>query len=178
MKIAFTGSIGVGKTTLVEAMRTLTDLKTHEFYPSVSSLCKTKPHEDPREHNIQRQNKMDELLFGSGHPNIVVDRYFTDRLAWEILWPTPEYHTKLVVDAVKSIEYTKDQVTLFYLPAYEFEFRGDTKSPMRDPRRRYEMDEEVVNLLRAFRIPFLTVTGSVEERLTMIQKVLERNIRD
>lgn len=177
MKICFTGSIGVGKTTLVEALQNHSLFREKfKFFPSVSSLCAVKPHEDQLKHNQQRQDKLDEIYIRNFDVDAVIDRYYTDRLAWELLWPTPEIHTDLVLSAVQGIEDTKSRVILFYLPAYEFEFKGDPKSPMRDPERRRIMDESIHDLLRAFRIPFLTCHGTVAERVDQIVKVYERMV--
>lgn len=177
--IAFIGSIGVGKSTLVEKVKermSIACAQQYDFIDSVSALVSWKP--DPTSayelalHNCARQSTLEKVF--SGKKPIVVDRYFVDRLTWELTWPTakPSLHADLASTALKySLRYGPPHTCLFYLPI-EFEWGGDDNAN-RDPHKREYFDTRVRQVLDTLKLRYDIVTGTPTERAKQVINAYE-----
>ena len=173
MKIILTGAQGTGKSTILKEFQL-------EGYNVITEVVRNfankgiKINEDGNSHG--QKLIFDEYvnLFNS-NPSFVSDRGLTDVLAY----------TKYLYyeDKVSSIEYMREMdklkkfhdnnkdIVYIYFPI-EFPLKDDGVRSMSETFRE-EIDKNIVNILRSFHIPYITVTGSIQKRMQTIKYCLE-----
>lgn len=173
--IAMVGSIGVGKSTLVNALAQtkLSCFSTHTFIPSASRLIAWEPALDDDEsvaiHNWQRQFALEQAFLLKAP--IVCDRFFIDRLTWELAWPSVDTHLGTHADLAArallgTLQYADPKTLVVFVPI-EFPWQGDS-DPRRDPAKCQLFDSRIRAVLCTLHTRYTIVSGSVEQRVRQI----------
>jgi thymidylate kinase len=184
MKIAFTGSHGVGKTTLInELEKELSISKNIEVTKEIPRIiCEVV---NNPEYFRRGQNNLDKqllILLGqviqeydlskSDLEIVLCDRTIFDHWAYTLYL----FKNELNNDYIKIIEnflvkHMSSYDKIFYLPI-EFDVEDDgTRED--DKKFQEQVDSLIINNLEKFKIPFRRVTGSVLERIDLVKKELK-----
>ncbi|MGV3698179.1 AAA family ATPase [Flavobacterium sp.] len=184
MKIAFTGSHGVGKTTLINRLEnellTSKDVAVTKEIPRI--ICELV--DDPEYFRRGANNLEKQLLIFLGQiiqeyelslSNFritICDRTIFDHWAYTLYL----FGKDLSHDYIKIIEYfmLKHMVSydkIFYIPI-EFEVEDDgTRED--DKEFQKNIDSIIISNLDKFKLPYLIIDGSIENRIKLVQKELE-----
>lgn len=161
MRIALCGSIGVGKTTIIDHLVKEPIFKKYAVYKEISL-----PLEGER--GSFGWTRRFQILLEAIHSqhNVIADRCFVDRLAWEIMRPCKQGSDHLIMRAVESLlEYRHGY--LFYVPI-EFELQNDPSRKDRDLALRETFDQKIKACLDFFNLPFTPLSGTVEARCKQV----------
>ncbi len=176
MKIGITSTHGCWKTTLLKALPDgLVDRKITEVSRTLiekmgfNPLLWESPYWKKRdfEKNILEEQKRQELLPGS----FVTDRTVYDVLAYASTLLEPLDFWPLYHDAV-SFNKKNPYDIVFYLPV-EFPMENDGVRPVNEDYRR-EINLIIEDLLIQNEIPYVKVTGTIEERVSQVCREIER----
>jgi len=172
MKIGLTGTMSVGKTTLVKELKKLPIFNGYKFATErskyLNSLGIPLNHETTIEgQTIFLAERVTELM----HENLITDRTIIDVMAFTNCAKKVSY---LDGDAFK--EYVKR-----FIKQYDFIFYispegiGIENNGIRETNAEYrkEIDEEIQKLLFECRPIFYTIKGSTEERIQQILKTIK-----
>lgn len=177
MRIGFTGAAGVGKSTLVEELLKLEELKNHKQYNNVQRTLhknlKNFPHSG-------LANNISQISITSGiayqvitEKNIICDRSIIDTFAYAKLAEK--------VNMLEEIEDTFSEVIdlydlIIYIPV-EFNVLDDG---FRDIDMKYirETDNAIRYYLSKYKVNFLEVRGSVEERMNTIKNTIKDTLKE
>lgn len=163
-KIAITWTFSTGKTTLVEVIQKITDYSCYTNF------------ERKVLHDIQWQDDWKQMYLISEQIRqeylIRKDNYITDNCLITILaysyfiLKENEYqnYNKRVKDFLEYYPYTK----VFYIPI-EFEIEDDNFRHT-DKEFQKQINQKIIELLIEFKINFIIVTWSLEERKNLILK--------
>ena len=171
MKIGFTGTMSVGKTTLVKALQEIPELKDYKFATErsqyLNSLGIPLNHETTIEgQTIFLAERVTELM----QPDIVTDRTIIDVMAFTKCARKTSY-----IDGDAFEEYAKRFIYLYDYMFYispegiEMEDNGVRET---DLDYRKEIDEEIQKLVLKHRPVYHTIKGSTEERIKQILKTI------
>lgn len=171
MKIGFCGTMSVGKTTLVKALRKLPEFRDYHYATErskyLNSLGIPLNHETTIEgQTIFLAERVTELM----QSNIITDRTIIDVIAF-----TKCAQKTSILDADAFEEYAKR-----FIKQYDYVFYISPDGvPMEDNgvretdlEYRKEIDETIQKLLFKHRPVFHTVSGTTEERIAQIMKIL------
>jgi thymidylate kinase len=175
-KIFISGAHGVGKTTLLNAILSKILLEEHHVIPSVSREV----------HKLgfpinERTNWDTQLLIASSyysqfmmHKKVLCDRSLIDVLAYSFLIIEMDAK-KLDVIETFALTMQKTNCIYFYVPI-EFSLQEDkTGIRSRDPNYRAKIDLCILDCFESYKIPFVEVKGTIEERIKIVQKTLKEN---
>ena len=171
MKIGFCGTMSVGKTTLVKALRQLPEFKDYHYATErskyLNSLGIPLNHETTIEgQTIFLAERVTELM----QPKIITDRTIIDVIAF-----TKCAKKTSIVDVDAFEEYAKRFIKqynhIFYISpdGVPMEDNGVRETNL---EYRKEIDETIQKLLFKHRSVFHTVSGTTEERISQIIKIL------
>ncbi len=169
--ISFVGSTAVGKTTLVKKLSTMAEFGRWQFIESVGDLVDWRPDTNDEvaiaKYNQERHVKLSQAYYDSwlGGPSVVTDRYFIDRLAWELAWPSSLYHDRLAGAALEATLTYAASTILFYIPI-EFELAESSRGPHYGIRETYA--EKIHQLIQVLPVEVTSIGGSVEARIDQI----------
>jgi nicotinamide riboside kinase len=170
-KIAIIGSHGVGKTTLIQRLKTL--YPELNFIDEVARDLQIKYGKSTRDMSDLEKSKFQlEALQIQIDKEKKLDSYISDHCAISYL----PYSTELAVfDELKSMirsEYLPilKELTVLYIPI-EFGLENDGLRFTTDEYQQY-IDETLVDLLHKYNLKYTTIIGTVEERLEQIQKII------
>lgn len=180
--INFTGAQGTGKTTVLKALQEMDSFSSYDFVTEVvRDFVREKGIKINRDGTTETQN----LLFEAYQKNLSrKNPYISDRCLIDVCAYTHAgYNTFGLTDQEKAdwektkdfqlekIKEAKNQFGLvFYFPI-EFPIVGDgTRSTDKDYQA--EIDGYIYKILRECEIPFIQITGSVEERVRIIEQAL------
>ena len=172
MKIGFCGTMSVGKTTLVNALKELPEFKGYNFATErskyLSSLGIPLNHETTIEgQTIFLAERVTELM----QENLITDRTVIDVMAFTNCAKRVSY---LDGDAFKEYakRFIKQYDHIFYISP---EGLGIEDNGVRETNADYrkEIDEEIQKLLFECRPIFHTIKGSTEERIQQILKTIK-----
>lgn len=161
MRVALCGSIGVGKTTIIDQLIKEPIFKTFRVYKEIPLSIEGErgSYEWTRRFQIQL-----ELIYSQF--DVIADRFFVDRLAWETMSPCKSGSDLLITRAVESLlEWRRGH--LFYVPI-EFELQNDPSRKDRDLTLRKIYDRKIRACLDLFGLTYTTLTGTVEARCKQI----------
>ena len=171
MKISLTGSQGTGKTTLCEAFI--------NKYPKFYYLKETARIEIKKAGKLPQFMTLDErcafqerVLDSQIEQELANPSFISDRSVFDVLAYTkglPNYN-RLKEKALKHYLKNKYDV-VFYVPI-QFDIEGDSE---RDPDKKYqqEIDENIMDLIKEFKLPVKIVQGTVDERLATMTNLLQ-----
>ena len=171
MKIGFCGTMSVGKTTLVNALKELPEFKGYNFATErskyLSSLGIPLNHETTIEgQTIFLAERVTELM----QENLITDRTIIDVMAFTNCAKKVSY---LDGDAFKEYakRFVKKYDFIFYISP---EGLGIEDNGVRETNMEYrnEIDAEIQKLLFECRPIFYTIKGSTEERIKQILKTI------
>lgn len=165
MRIALCGSIGVGKTSIIDQLIKEPIFKKYSVYKEIPFSIKGErgSFEWTRRFQIQLESIYSQ-------DNVIADRFFVDRLAWETMCPCKSGSDLLIRRAVESLlEWRRGY--LFYVPI-EFTVQNDSSRKDRDLTLRQIYDQKIRACLTLFGLSYTTLTGTVEARCKQILDVL------
>jgi len=184
MKIAFTGSHGVGKTTLITELRNeLSNYKNVQVTKEVPRIiCDII--DNPEYFRRNQNNLKKQLLIFFGQ---IIQEYDLSKLDSEILicdrtifdhWAYTLYlfKDKLDDDFIKIIEHfmvkhMSNYDSIFYIPI-EFEVEDDgTRED--DKGFQKEVDSLIIGNLKKNSIPFFEINGTIKNRVQLVKNKLE-----
>jgi len=171
MKIAIIGAQGVGKTTLAQQINK--DYPLFKILPEAARLAQeagySLDHTATVETEIWLINKQIELE--STEENWVADRCGIDLLAYiEHLF---SHELDLVKFAVKTLTPRFNNYDLvIYLPSGEFTIEDDGVRTT-DVKFQEDIDRKIKDILEKYKILFVEVVGSPEERLVKVKDLLK-----
>ena len=172
MKIGFTGTMSVGKTTLVKALQEIPELTDYTFTTERSAYLHSLGIPLNHATTIEGQTvflaeRVSELM----QPNIVTDRTIIDVMAFTHCANHVSY-----IDGDAFEDYAKR-----FLSGYDYIFYVSPKGVNiedngvreTDATYRKEIDKTIKNLLKKHRPVHYTVEGSTEERIKQILKIVK-----
>lgn len=172
MKIGFTGTMSVGKTTLVNALKNLPQFEGYTFTTERSAYLSSLGIPLNYETTIEGQTiflaeRVSELM----NPNLITDRTILDVIAF-----TNRAQKVSIMDRDAFAEYAcrfiKQYDYIFYISpkGMDIEDNGVRET---DTNYRAEIDEEIQKLILKYNPPYYELKGSTEERIGQIMKVIE-----
>jgi len=172
MKIGFTGTMSVGKTTLVKALQEIPDLEDYVFTTERSQYLHSLGIPLNHETTIEGQTvflaeRVSELM----QPNIVTDRTIIDVMAFthcakRVSYMDGDAFEEYAARFVKQYDY------IFYVSpkGVKIEDNGVRET---DAMYREEIDKSIKQLLDKHRPIYHTIEGSTEERIKQILKTVK-----
>ena len=171
MKIGFTGTVSVGKTTLVKALQKLPEFKNYTFTTERSAYLHSLG--IPLNHNTTIEGQtvfLAERVTELMQPKIITDRTIIDVMAFTNLARKVSY-----IDGDAFEEYAKRFIYqydyIFYVSPEGVEIEDNGIREI-DPEYRINIDTEIRKLLRKYRPIWPTLSGSTEERIEQILKTV------
>ena len=172
MKIGLCGTMSVGKTTLVKALKSLPQFRDYHYATErskyLNSLGIPLNHETTIEgQTIFLAERVTELM----QPKIITDRTIIDVMAF-----TKCAQKTSILDADAFEEYAKRFINkydhIFYISpkGIPIENNGIRET---DPKYRKEIDETIQKLLFKYRPIFHTISGTTEERIEQITNTIK-----
>ena len=175
MKIGFCGTMSVGKTTLVNALKELPEFKDYHFRTERSKHLMNLGIPLNTDSTLKGQ-----LVFASERAaelmqeNIITDRTIIDVMAFCSLSKSMEDHEKRYLNA--TLYYLiKEYDILFYVSpeGVEIEDNGIRET---DAEYRNAIDEKIKSLVQMFRGNTVTIRGTVEERIEQVKEVVAQYV--
>ena len=175
MKIGFCGTMSVGKTTLVNALKELPEFKDYHFRTERSKHLMDLGVPLNTDSTLKGQ-----LVFASERAvelmqeKIITDRTVIDVMAFCDLSESMEDHEKFYLNA--SLYYLIDEYDiLFYVSpeGVEIEDNGirETNAEYRDA-----IDKKIKSIVRMFRGNTITISGTVEERIKQVKNAVAQYV--
>jgi len=171
MKIGFCGTMSVGKTTLTKELVKLPQFKNYHYATErskyLNSLGIPLNHQTTIEgQTIFLAERVTELM----QPNIITDRTIIDVMAFTKCSKHVSY-----IDADEFENYAKRFLRsynhIFYIPPTDIPME-DNGIRETDLEYRKEIDETIYKLLLKYRPAFHVISGTTEERIEKILKVV------
>jgi nicotinamide riboside kinase len=175
MKIGFCGTMSVGKTTLVNALKELPEFKDYHFRTERSKHLMDLGVPLNTDSTLKGQ-----LVFASERAvelmqeKIITDRTVVDVMAFCELSKSMEAHEKHYLSA--TLYYLiKEYDILFYVSpeGVEIEDNGirETNAEYRDA-----IDKKIKSIVRMFRGNTITISGTVEERIKQVKNAVAQYV--
>ena len=174
MKIGFTGTVSVGKTTLVNALKELPEFKEYTFATERSKYLRDLGIPLNTDSTIKGQmvflaERASELMC----ENIITDRTVIDVIAFTKLAKSIPYYMGdqfeiLATNLLKEYDY------LFYISPEGVELEDNGIRTI-DPEYRIKIDTEIQKILNSNNPKFKSLTklsGTTEERIQQIKQVI------
>ena len=175
MKIGFCGTMSVGKTTLVNALKELPEFKNYHFRTERSKHLMNLGIPLNTDSTLKGQ-----LVFASERAaelmqeKIITDRTVIDVMAFTELSKSMEEHEKDWLNA--TLYYLiKDYDILFYISpeGVEIEDNGVRET---DADYRMAIDKEIKSIVAMHRNSTPTIKGTIEERIEQIKNVVAQYV--
>ena len=177
MKIGFCGTISVGKTTLVNALKELPEFADYHFATERSKYLRDLGIPLNTDSTLKGQliflaERASELL----HKNMITDRTVIDVMAFSHLSTTIPFFISADLNKAVS-ELIRDYDYIFYVSPEGVELE-DNGVRVVDSEYRMELDQTIKNLLEQHKFKFNTITGyselsgTTEERIQKIKQVM------
>lgn len=177
MKIGFCGTISVGKTTLVNALKELPEFADYHFATERSKYLRDLGIPLNTDSTLKGQliflaERASELL----HENMITDRTVIDVMAFSHLSTTIPFFISADLNKAVS-ELIRDYDYIFYVSPEGVELE-DNGVRVVDSEYRMELDKTIKNLLEQHKFKFNTITGyselsgTTEERIKKIKQVM------
>jgi len=177
MKIGFCGTISVGKTTLVNALKELPEFADYHFATERSKYLRDLGIPLNTDSTLKGQliflaERASELL----HKDMITDRTVIDVMAFSHLSITIPFFISADLNKAVS-ELIRDYDYIFYVSPEGVELE-DNGVRVVDSEYRMELDKTIKNLLEQHKFKFNTITGyselsgTTEERIQKIKQVM------
>lgn len=181
IKISFTGAQGTGKTTILNALREDPDFKDFEFVTEVvRKFVKELGMKINKEGTVETQKTIfqayNSLLDREDFfisDRCIVDVYSYTKNGVENLSPGRERSSfaNCLYEQYQTLIKRRDSIGLvFYFPI-EFPIESDSVRST-DVEYQKEIDGNIKGVLDRLDIPYITVSGTVEERIAIIKQAL------
>jgi nicotinamide riboside kinase len=174
MKIGFCGTMSVGKTTIVNALKELPEFKDYEFRTERSKYLRDLGIPLNTDSTVKGQfvflaERASELF----HDNIITDRTIIDVMAFTRLAKSiPHYTADELCQAASHL--IKEYDYIFYISPKGVEIEDNGVRTI-DPEYRKEIDLEIKGLLNKYASTsqrIIKLNGSTEERIQKIKQTL------
>ena len=171
MKIGFCGTMSVGKTTLVNALKELPEFKDYHFRTERSKHLMNLGIPLNTDSTLKGQ-----LVFASERAaelmqeKIITDRTVIDVMAFADLSKSMEDHEKFYLNA--TLFYLIDDYDiLFYVSpeGVEIEDNGIRET---NAEYRTAVDEKIKQIVGMYRANTVTISGTIEERIEQVKKAV------
>ena len=177
MKIGFCGTISVGKTTLVNALKELPEFADYHFATERSKYLRDLGIPLNTDSTLKGQliflaERASELL----HENMITDRTVIDVMAFSHLSTTIPFFISADLNKAVS-ELIRDYDYIFYVSPEGVELE-DNGVRVVDSEYRMELDQTIKKLLEQHKFKFNTIagyaelSGTTEERIEKIKQVM------
>ena len=171
MKIGFCGTMSVGKTTLVKALKELPEFKDYTFRTERSKYLMEMGIPLNTDSTLKGQlvfaaERASELM----QKNIITDRTVVDVMAFANLSKSMEAHEKHYLTS--TLYYLiKEYDILFYVSpeGVEIEDNGIRET---DVKYRMAIDREIKSIVQMFRGNAITIKGTTEERIEQVKNAV------
>lgn len=173
MKIAITGAQGVGKTTLAQQINK--DFPDFKILPEAARLAKEAGHNLDESSTTETELWLiaKQIELESAESKWVADRCAIDLLAY--IHHLFAEETALLEFATKTLASRFNNYDLvLYLPSGQFAIEEDGVRNT-DLKFQQEIDKKIRHILEKHKIPFVEITGSPEERLVKIKKLVKKH---
>ena len=174
MKIGFCGTMSVGKTTIVNALKELPEFKEYEFRTERSKYLRDLGIPLNTDSTVKGQfvflaERASELF----HDNVITDRTVIDVMAFTRLAKSIPYY--MADDLCQAASYLiKEYDYIFYISPKGVEIEDNGVRTI-DPEYRKQVDLEIKNLLNKYAFKnqrIIKLKGSTEERIQKIKQTL------
>jgi nicotinamide riboside kinase len=174
MKIGFTGTMSVGKTTLVNALRELPEFSDFYFATERSKYLRDLGIPLNNDSTIKGQfiflaERASELL----RPRVITDRTVIDVMAFTRLAESIPYYIGDEINQAASYLINEYDYIFYISPeGVEIEDNGVRTT---DARYRKDVDAEIKNILRKYPHKvkyFIALTGTTEERVQKVKQTI------
>ena len=171
MKIGFCGTMSVGKTTLVNALKELPEFKNYNFATERSKYLNSLGIPLNHETTIEGQT----VFLAERVTELMQDRLITDRTILDVMAFTNCAKKVSYIDGDAFAEYAsrfvKQYDYIFYISpdGMEIEDNGIRET---DAKYRKEIDEEIQKLLLKYRPVYFELKGTTEERINQMMEVI------
>lgn len=165
MKIAFVGSHGTGKSTLLEILQNRPELIGHRVYDGIGRAVHTGSKE---KWSLKRKQRYFNRYYVWRHywsKNFIASRSIYDTFGYSKLMVGLWFNYRLMNWAIRHIHYDY----LFYLPI-EFPLEEDGVRYGRELQEQH--DNETRLILDYHHIPYHTLTGTVQDRVDQLAGIL------
>ena len=175
MKIGFCGTMSVGKTTLVNALKELSEFKDYHFRTERSKHLMNLGIPLNTDSTLKGQ-----LVFASERSaelmqeKIITDRTVIDVMAFNELSESMEDHEKFYLNA--TLYYlVKEYDILFYVSpeGVEIEDNGVRET---NAEYRTAVDEKIKSIVGMYRNNTVTIKGTVEERIEQVKNAVAQYV--
>ena len=175
MKIGFCGTMSVGKTTLVNALKELPEFKDYHFRTERSKHLMNLGIPLNTDSTLKGQ-----LVFASERAaelmqeKIITDRTVIDVMAFCDLSESMKDHEKFYLNA--TLYYLVDEYDiLFYVSpeGVEIEDNGIRET---DANYREAVDEKIKSIVGMYRRSAITISGTVEERIEQVKNAVAQYV--
>ena len=175
MKIGFCGTMSVGKTTLVKALKELPEFKNYTFRTERSKYLMEMGIPLNTDSTLKGQlvfaaERASELM----QEKIITDRTVIDVMAFSELSKSMEDYEKQYLNA--TLYYLiKEYDILFYVSpeGVEIEDNGIRET---DAKYRDAIDKKIKSIVQMFRGNTITITGTVEERIEQVKNAVAQYV--
>ena len=175
MKIGFCGTMSVGKTTLVKALKELPGFKDYTFRTERSKYLMEMGIPLNTDSTLKGQlvfaaERASELM----QENIITDRTVVDVMAFANLSKSMEAHEKHYLTS--TLYYLiKEYDVLFYVSpeGVEIEDNGVRET---DAKYRMNIDKEIKSIVQMFRGNAITIKGTTEERIEQVKSAVAQYV--
>ena len=175
MKIGFCGTMSVGKTTLVKALKELPGFKDYTFRTERSKYLMEMGIPLNTDSTLKGQlvfaaERASELM----QENIITDRTVVDVMAFANLSKSMEAHEKHYLTS--TLYYLiKEYDVLFYVSpeGVEIEDNGVRET---DAKYRMAIDKEIKSIVQMFRGNVITIKGTTEERIEQVKNAIAQYV--
>ena len=175
MKIGFCGTMSVGKTTLVKALKELSEFKDYTFRTERSKYLMEMGIPLNTDSTLKGQlvfaaERASELM----QENIITDRTIVDVMAFSNLSKSMEAHEKHYLTS--TLYYLiKEYDILFYVSpeGVEIEENGVRET---DVKYRMAIDREIKSIVQMFRGNTITIKGTTKERIEQVKNTIAQYV--
>lgn len=174
---AFTGSSGVGKTTLLDIITKqnhkiqIVELSGRPYLPEKGDYVNNKSDSINRRISYGSLVTMTQAILNSRsyYDGIFYSRCAIDRLAYSRILKVGEDLQDIIIKEIKEI--LIPFIDVYYIPV-EFALPNNDEVRGNNEKIRNLVDLEIKNILEEFNIEFYLVKGSIEERMKIINSFI------
>jgi len=174
MKIGFCGTMSVGKTTLVNALKDLSEFVDFEFATERSKYLRDLGIPLNTDSTLKGQT----IFLAERCSELLKEKIITDRTIIDVMAFTRQAKSISVIDGDDYCEYAKRFIReydyLFYVSPDGVEME-DNGIRTTDIQYREKIDQEIRMLLHQYVPTYYTIKGTTEERIQQIYDVVWNN---